>query len=160
MVRKCDEVNLTPDEILVGQFIAETRDQRYQGLHGKPRHKPGICNGKDSNLLGVLGEIAFCKLTNTYPLALDIRECGTIDCRMNGAPVDVKANDHDNPELWIYPGTAHKDKPAAWYVLMHTLDGQNFTYKGRISHEYVMSYTTEQRPGCSPAYIFDAEDLI
>ena len=148
-----DQVRLTPDEIAVGEFIAEQRDLVYQH-----QHKAGISNGR-SGSLGVLAELAFCKLINSYPLALDVTEHGPVDTYWGKHVIDVKGNSHDEPELWVYPGSAARGGVDG-YVLMHTLDGQNFTYKGRISHTAVLDKPTEQRPGCSPAHIFKLTELI
>ena len=147
------EIALTPDEIALAEHIGQLRDQQYQG-----KHKPGLCNGRDGTL-GVLGELAFCKLINAYPLALDVTECGPVDALWGKYRIDVKTKSHNDPELWVYPGSANRGGVDG-YVLMNTLDGQNFTYKGRVSHTAVLDKPTEQRPGCTPAHIFKVLELI
>ena len=83
--------------------------------------------------LGVAAELAFCMMTNTFPLGVGLRvQSLTADCTLpDGRTCDVKTTTHPNGVLMAQPSKQHSGTNL--YVLL-TVKHHTFTFVGWASH--------------------------
>jgi len=110
-----DRIILSSGEVALAASLAAIRQgvNREAGIRNQ---KAGQQDAITTELVGVLGELAFCKWANIYPdLTTHLRR-GSFDAVYRGWNVDVKSTRNPHGDLWV---DARKDKMPDLYVLVH-----------------------------------------
>jgi hypothetical protein len=115
------KVVLNPFEMRMARGLGNLRQERRAASGAKNAH--GSTGGVEDHILGVMGEMAFAKVTNRYPsgLFLDMGE----DNDVGG--IQVRTRRKHDMELYLWK----KDRADAWWVLM-TGAGPEFVFRGAI----------------------------
>ena len=150
-------VTLNDVEIHAGSELA------FRRFHACERHN--ILNRKvasrktnqEISELGVLSEIAFCKMMNIYPdFSYHVRK-GSADCIIDGVAIDIKTTNLSNGQLLVTP-KKEIDGGIDLYVLM-TGDRKNFTYKGWKKSKDVYNKNNLKDLGYGPTYVIKQQEL-
>lgn len=117
-IEKGAEVTLTAVEIALAKQIAEEKYKisRKGGLKYGERLNAQDENRMQNEVLGICGELAFCRLANVYP-DLDVTQYGKDeDCRTRtGKTIDVKTTSRAGRAVWA---NADKKSYCDYFVLM------------------------------------------
>lgn len=126
-------VELTDAEVLIGSKVGKTRSVVGETAHLHDEKK-GEQTREEGDVLGMLGELAFCKWANLYPdLSPTARCVGSADCYFRGFPVDVKTTKARDGALLAKPKL--KDgNPFTLYVLVYQLSDYNYLIRGWAPH--------------------------
>ena len=101
------------------RLVKTTAKQRYDNCRaaGKPKCFIGYTDGYHCDIIGMGGELAFCKLFNVYPdLSTETPEFDTGDCVLDGLRIDVKTT--DRPEGHLLATKWKKVSSCDAYALM------------------------------------------
>lgn len=109
------EVLLGPGEVAAATTIAAIR-QAVNRESGITNLKAGPQDPMTTDIVGILGEVAFAKWANVYPDMTTHLRHGSFDATFRGWSVDVKSTRKPSGELWV---DARPDKRASVYVLVH-----------------------------------------
>ena len=109
------KITLSESEIRIATWLAKMRTDSNREAKVYD-HKIGPQDGEYTDLEGMLGEMAFCKLFNVYP-DLSIKPQGhSYDCNIGGLRIDVKTTRHHNGKLLA--STTKSVHDCDYYVLM------------------------------------------
>lgn len=92
--------HLTPGEVMVAASLAAAR-QLANRHAGTTNLQVGAQHPMTTELVGVYGELAVCRLLNVYPDLTDALRAGTADAMLGTLSVDVKTTRHPNGSLLI-----------------------------------------------------------
>jgi len=140
------KVELTLEEQYFVKMFAELR-YLFSRLRGTVDQKKGGQSNEDTDKEGLGAEMAFCKLTNKYPLSLRLTPDTGFDCiAKDKRTIDIKSTKHLNGHLIAKLET--KNNPADIYVLM-VGEFPTYWYKGCATKEELFQEEniTELLPG-------------
>ena len=109
------KITLSEPEIRIAAWLAKMRASSNRTA-GVGDGKIGDQTGEMTDLEGMLGEMAFCKLFNAYPDLSIKPQSHTYDCMINGWRIDVKTTRYDSGMLLAAKGKSAKD--CDFYALM------------------------------------------
>lgn len=114
-------ITLSAGEMAVAQQLAAMRNAVARA--GKVRNaKMGPQSDYQTDIDGLVAEIAFCKMMNVYPDLSVYPRHGGVDAYVNGSAVDVKSTRYAHGHLVAVTG---KEIDAVdRYVLAHVQDNQ------------------------------------
>jgi hypothetical protein len=93
-----DQLTLTASEVQVARFLASLRHQNDRQA-GVVNQRIGPQSDEFTDLNGLGGELAFCKLVNVWPDLTTEPRRGGYDCIVNGWRVDVKTTEYRGGKL-------------------------------------------------------------
>lgn len=148
------QVSLSPIEQKIVEYIAKHRtdNNKKAGTHSN-------FNNDDPYKIDINGfgaEMAFCKLTNTYPdFTTEVRK-GGVDCVYKGHRVDVKWTGLKNPKLLIKK--EHKVKGMVDVYVLMIGKYPNFEVLGFATDDEVFNALITNY-GYGDNYTIDPQDL-
>jgi len=156
-----DTVTLLPSEVRIARWIGQ---QRWES-----NRQAGVTNAKvgdqgdaftDQNGFG--GELAFCKLFNTYPdfsIAPRTALYDTGDTWLHGHPIDIKTTEYATGRLLAVPW---KTPPTADCLLLFALMTgtlPTFTFRGFFAARDLLVPSRLGSLGHGPTYIAEQSEL-
>ena len=152
-----DAVTLGPAEQKLARFCAEGRERANlrAGIQRPIPLKPGR-SGVEQNVQGMGGEIAFARMSNTYPdLDLGVRS-GTPDHRLHvGATVDSKATTHLTHPLLVVSILKKRGESDLYALLV--CDWPTYTFAGFATEDQLFSSVDDI--GHGPSYVLEPSAL-
>jgi len=108
-------IMLSESEQAIAQYLATARtvSNRTGGIANK---RVGPQSDELTDLNGIGGELAFCRLVNVWPDVSISPRKGGADCLVRDKRVDVKTTTYETGRLVVVPGKGRED--ADIYVLM------------------------------------------
>lgn len=133
--------------------IARHRNARKKGI---VNNRIGPQSDELTDLEGIAGEIAFCKMMNVYP-DLQIEYVPNYDCILpDGTKVDVKTTKYDNGKLLSAPWKGEKNIDV--FALMV---GQmpKYRYAGMMKAKDLLQEHRKQNLGHGVGYVATQDEL-
>lgn len=132
-------IELSPGECAVAMHIAILR-QTINREAGKRNLKAGPQSPLVTDIVGMYGELGFCRWAGVYPdLSVHLR-AGSFDAVWRGWNVDVKSTRNPEGPLFV---DARSDKAPDLYVLVHVHE-EVVTLRGWIDHRTAMLVTPQE----------------
>jgi hypothetical protein len=117
--------------------------------------KIGEQHGVDGDQLGILGELAFCKLMNVWPdLGLSPRS-GSADAVVKGYRWDVKTTNRKDGRLL----STLKGNPDVDLYALAIIDGDTALFPGWAKAEDLHNEKCVRDLGHGPGYVMDQDQL-
>ena len=148
-------ITLNEAEQRLAKFLAKARyeNARSKHIHDK---KIGPQSGELTDLEGIAGELAFCRLMNVYP-DLQTDEILSYDCLLlNGLRVDVKTTKYRNGKILA---AGWKDKNAVDVYALMVGEFPNYRFAGMISAQKLMSEDKKINLGHGIVYAAEQDEL-
>lgn len=126
-------VILNPQEQALCRYLAKLRHKNARNKNVK-NNKIGSQSDEMTDLEGIGGEVAFCKLFNLYPdISIEVRNSKTDkgDAILNGFVIDVKTTRYKNGRLLAAPW---KEPSVDLYALMIGQIEMGYSFKGFMSY--------------------------
>lgn len=111
-------VELTEKELIFASLLAGERNAKDRRINKRISHRIDFT----INLIGMIAELAFAKVSGFYPDTLFKYGDDGADFIFNGFKIDVKASNTPNPDLLIYVG-----KKIADVYVMSFVDPEDLT---------------------------------
>lgn len=133
--------------------LARYRNARKKGI---VNHRIGPQSDELTDLEGIGGEIAFCKMMNLYP-DLQIEYIPGYDCVLpDGTKVDVKTTKYENGKLLSVPWKEPKDIDV--FALM--IGGiPRYRYAGMMKAKELLQEHRKQNLGHGVVYVATQDEL-
>lgn len=148
-------IELNDAEQRLAKYLATAR-HRNARKKGIVNHRIGPQSDELTDLEGIAGEIAFCKMMNLYP-DLQIEYVPNYDCVLpDGTRVDVKTTKYENGKLLSAPWKG--DKKIDVFALMI---GQmpKYRYAGMMKAEDLFKESKKQNLGHGVVYAANQDEL-
>lgn len=154
-------INLSPSEIGIAWYLGRKRSalmdnriHRYSVYANGSQHP----NSMIDNVLGIAGEMAFCKWAGIYPdLSADYTDGH--DAVISGVVYNIKAVSAGKHLNLIVP-RHQREYPADWYVLIDIdLDNRQAWIVGMMDRVKVFSELNLKRDIPVPAYFIRRDEL-
>lgn len=126
-------VLLNPQEQALCRYLAKLRHNNARNKNVK-NNKIGNQSDEMTDLEGIGGEIAFCKLFNLYPdISIEVRNSKTDkgDAVLNGLVIDVKTTKYKTGRLLAAPW---KEPSVDLYALMVGEIDKGYSFKGFMAY--------------------------
>lgn len=107
---------LSTEEMRIAKTFGAERQRRNDAASVRDGRRHDAMTSVDVHVMGLAGEIAFCKLTNVYPDFTTEPRRGTPDCQYFGQTVDIKTSKSPNANL-VVP-VRSRALATNWYALM------------------------------------------
>lgn len=128
MSRIGESISLDPNEIKTITYLAKCR-QAITRANGVIDRKMGDQDWLETELQGLAGEFAYCKMFNMYPDFSVHPRSGGYDCKDDyGFKYDIKTTKHHNGRLLK---TLKHNPDVDYYVLM-TGQPPTYIYRGEV----------------------------
>ena len=124
---------LNPQEQALCRYLAKLRYNNARNKNVK-NNKIGNQSDEMTDLEGIGGEVAFCKLFNLYPdISIEVRSSKTDkgDAVLNGLVIDVKTTKYKKGRLLAAPW---KEASVDLYALMIGQIDTGYYFKGFMSY--------------------------
>lgn len=144
------QIKLNKFELKTAEYIAGLRKSNNIQNHKMGHQVP------HAELMGVSGEMAYCKMHNLYMDMTDERL--PYDVIHGIHKLDIKCNDNIHRTMFINPSAVRDDIDG--FAYMHTDDCETFTYMGKISVKRLKKDFVVKNCAHSPAYIVLEKHLI
>ncbi len=147
-------VTLTGTEYNFCYIVAATRNSINRSCGVKDAKKGGQ-SAIETDVVGVVGEFAFCKLTNTFPdLSVEPRS-GSCDCKFKGYLIDVKSTTLRSGRLLA----TTKENPDVDRYVLAIVDGCSVSFPGWVSKDDFINPKNVVDLGHGATYALDQSQL-
>lgn len=149
------EATLNDAEQMLAKYLAEKRYDSNRA--SKIRNaKIGPQSNQETDLNGIGGEIAFCKMFGAYPdMSISPRH-GGFDCLWRGKKVDVKTTKYTTGKLIARKS---KDKSSADLYVLIVGQFPRYAYKGMASSDELFKNENIVNLGYGDTYALDQSKL-
>ena len=148
------QITLNEVETRLARFVARRRYELARE-NNRPNLKMGGQSNEITDLDGVAGEIAFCKVMNVYP-NLVIGEVDEYDADILSGTVDVKTTKYRNGRLLAV--RSKKMRQADLYALI-TGTIPNYRFVGMATGEELFQEENIKDLGWGKGYVLDQDIL-
>jgi len=149
-------ITLDDGEMQVCRMVAQMRHSAAR-LANVTDAKVGNQSGYETDLIGMVAEVAFSKWRNTYPdLSIKPRS-GGVDAIVNGRKVEVKATTRKNGRLLATLDKADKD--GAEYYALAIVDGNVVTFPGYATARELLRKENIRDLGHGSGYAMEQSEL-
>lgn len=106
-------ITITDEDYDLCVMVAAMRNMVSRASNLKDRQM-GNQSALETDLVGIIGEYAFCKLNNIFPDLIAKPRAGSYDCLLKGYRVDIKTTMYENGKLLA---TTKENSDVDVYVL-------------------------------------------
>jgi len=150
-----DSICLNPVEVAMCKYVAKERN-KVNRTDGVKNSKIGAQSDYQTDLDGIAGEVAFCKMFNVYPdLTLEPRSAAngndTFDCVWRTKTIDVKTTKYPNGKLLAALWKSEGEKPDFYALMTGVLP--EYTFRGFMPSQELLKRERVGDLGHGPGYI-------
>jgi len=147
-------ITITDGDYDLCVMIAAMRNMVARGNNVKDRQM-GNQSALETDLIGIIGEYAFCKLHNIFPDLIASPRSGSYDCLFMGQRIDIKTTKYEDGRLLA---TTKLNDDVDVYVLA-IVNGKKVTFPGWTRKSQLIKKENIENLGHGDTYVMAQNKL-
>jgi hypothetical protein len=147
-------ITITDEDYDLCVMVAAMRNMVSRASNTKDRQM-GNQSALETDLTGIIGEYAFCKLHNIFPDLIAKTRSGSYDCFFKGQRIDIKTTKYEDGRLLA---TTKLNDDVDVYVLA-IVNGKSVTFPGWTRKSQLIKEENLKNLGHGETYVMDQEKL-